>query len=72
VGYEYVNEKHGEEWWNTSEDGDLLWNLEYWSELCIKKYSAQIIRNYRPQCIKQIALACTVISLLLITISISI
>jgi hypothetical protein len=29
-----------------------------------EKFSKQIMRNYRPQYIKQIALACTVISLL--------
>jgi len=51
VGYEYVNEKARKECWNTIEDGDLLWNLEYWSELCIKIYSTQNIRNYRPECI---------------------
>jgi len=32
----YVNEKARKECWSTYEDGDLLWNLEYWSELYIK------------------------------------
>jgi len=36
VGYEYVNVKPRKECWNTYEDGELLWNLEYWSERYIK------------------------------------
>jgi hypothetical protein len=48
-------------------DGDRLWNLEDWPERKIKEYSTQNICNYRPQYIKQIALAYTVISLLSIT-----
>jgi hypothetical protein len=42
VGYEYVNVNTRKEWWNTYEDGDLLWNLDYWSELNIKKLRHRI------------------------------
>ena len=64
VGYEYVNEKARKEWWSTYEDGDLLWNLEYWPERYIKEYSTQNMRNYWPQCVKQFAVSRTVILLL--------
>jgi hypothetical protein len=32
VGYEYVNDKPGKEWWSKYEFGDILWNLECWPE----------------------------------------
>jgi hypothetical protein len=37
VGYEYVKEKVGKEWWSTYEYGDLLLNLEYWPEQYIEE-----------------------------------
>jgi hypothetical protein len=49
VGYEYVNEKARKEWWGTYEDGEIMWNLEYWPERYIKEYSTQNMCNYRPQ-----------------------
>jgi len=64
VGYEYVNEKARKEWWSTYGFGDLLRNLGYGPERYIKEYSTQNIRNYGPQCVKQIAVSCKVISLL--------
>ena len=32
VGYEYVIGKARKVWWIAYENGDLLWNLEYWSK----------------------------------------
>jgi hypothetical protein len=64
MGYEYVNEKDRKECWCTYEDEELLWNLECWPEPYTKEYSTQNMRNYRPQCVKEIAVSCTVISLL--------
>jgi len=48
LDYEYVNEKARKEWWSTYEDGDILWNLEYWYEWHVKQYNAQNMRNCRP------------------------
>jgi len=47
LGYEYVNEKASKEWWSTYEDGDILWNFEYWYERWVKKYNGQSMRNCR-------------------------
>ena len=49
VGYEYVNEKARKEWWSTYEDGDILWNLEYWHEPYVKQYNAGNMRKCRPR-----------------------
>ena len=52
LGYEYANEEARREWWSTYEDGDFLWNLEYWSERYVIQYGTQNIRSCGPQYMK--------------------